>query len=94
MPCWKPAERFEIEVVGRFIQHQDVWLHHEESCQMGAHDPAATQGACRLGNIPFPEGKSAENALCFDFEGVAFQFGETGKGFVMDGIFLFGMFPE
>ena len=81
-------------MVGRFIQHQDVGLHHEKSCQMGAHDPAATESACRLGDIPFPEGETTENALCLHLQGMAVQFGEAGKGFMMDGIFLLGMLPE
>ena len=36
----EPQERLQIEMVGRFIQHQQIRLLHEEPRQMGAHYPA------------------------------------------------------
>ncbi len=37
----KPQQRLKIEVVGRLVQHQQVGRLHEESREVGAHDPAA-----------------------------------------------------
>ena len=90
----KPSERFEIEMVRRFIQHQDVGLHDEQPGQVSTHDPATAEGACRFGDISFTECQTTQNTLGFHFEGVAVEFGKACEGLVMNGVFLLGMFPE
>ena len=31
----KPAERFEIEVIGRLIEHEEIGLHHQQAREVG-----------------------------------------------------------
>ena len=37
----EPSERLQIQMVRRFVEHQDIGLHDEESRQVSPHDPAA-----------------------------------------------------
>ena len=37
----EPAERFEIEMIRRLVEHEQVGLHHQQPREMRAHDPAA-----------------------------------------------------
>jgi len=37
----EPGPRFEVEIVGRLVQKEDVWLCKEYLCQRYAHLPAS-----------------------------------------------------
>ena len=39
----EPEEGEEVEVVGRFVEEEEVGLHDEEAGEVGAHDPAAAE---------------------------------------------------
>ena len=43
----EPAERLEIEVIGRLVEHEQIGLHHEQPREMRAHDPAAAHRLAR-----------------------------------------------
>ncbi len=38
----EPLQRFEIEMIRRFVEQKEVGFHHEQPREMSAHDPAAT----------------------------------------------------
>jgi hypothetical protein len=40
----KPQNAFKIEIVGRFVQEQQVWRCKEDRSQRDAHAPAAGEG--------------------------------------------------
>ena len=40
-PCLQPHRRFQVEVVGRFVQQQQVRVGEQRRCQRDAHAPAA-----------------------------------------------------
>ena len=39
----EPEERDKVEVVGRFVEQEEVGLHHEQTGEVGAHDPSTAQ---------------------------------------------------
>ena len=57
----KPAQRFEIKMVGGFVEQQQVGFLHEQSGQVRAHHPAAAQGTRRPLEIGFAKGESLED---------------------------------
>ena len=74
----EPEEGDEVEVVGRFVEHEEVGLHHEEAREVGAHDPAAAEfarGAVEVGATVAQTGEHAFG-LCIDLRvGERFVFG-------------------
>ena len=78
-------------MVRRFIQHQEIGLHDEEAGEVGPHDPAATEGACRFVHIAIAKGESAQDALGLHLQGVSIQFGKAGQGLVMHRVLITGM---
>ena len=79
----EPAERFEIEMVRRLVEHEQVGLHHEQPREVRAHDPAA---AHRLGGaieIGFAKGEAAQDALGLRLELVAAELGVTAQRVVV-----------
>ena len=90
----EPAESFKIEVVGRFVEHEEVRLHHQQACQVGAHDPAAAHGAGGAMMIALAEGQTSQDPLGFGFEVVAVQLDKTRHGLVMLGAFLIGKITQ
>ena len=89
----KPAEGFEIEMIGWLIKHQEIRFHDEQTGQMGTHDPSTTQCAGRDMDIPFTECQPAQDTLRLHLKRMSIQIGKTGDGFMMHGIILTGMFP-
>lgn len=81
----EPAECFQVEVVGRLIEHEEVGFHHEEAGKVGAHDPSAAHGAGGEVEVALAEGEAGENAFRPSFEVVAVVLDEGGDGFVMFG---------
>jgi len=88
----EPPQGFEVEMVGRFIKHQEIRLHDQEAGQMGPHDPAAAEGACGFGDIALTEGEAAQDALCLDRQSMPIEFGKTGNGLVVNSILFTRMF--
>ena len=60
----EPDERFEIEMVRRFVEQEQVGLLHQQTRKMRAHHPAAAEGLCWAVEIGFAEGEAGEDALC------------------------------
>ena len=59
----KPSKGFEIEVVGRFVQQQQIRLLDEQPRQVRPHDPAATQLAKWPVEVPLAKCESGKNPL-------------------------------
>jgi len=66
----KPQQRFEIEVVGRLVQHQQVRGLDEEAREMRAHDPAAGERACGPVMVVLAKSEAGEDLFGARFEGV------------------------
>jgi hypothetical protein len=64
----EPAERLEIEMVRRLVEHEQVRLHHQQPRQVRAHDPAAAHRLRRAVKIGFAEGEPAQDALRLRFK--------------------------
>ena len=73
----KPKQRLQIQVIGRFIEQQQVGLLCQQPRQVRAHHPAAAHFAGGPVEIFFPEAKPGENLLGFGFETIAAQLIET-----------------
>ena len=80
----KPEQRFEVEMVGRFVEQQQVRLLHEQPRQVRAHDPAAAHFARLAGRNPFRESQAGQNLLRLGFELIAAEFVETVVHVVVD----------
>ena len=80
----EPEQRFEVEMVGRLVEQQQVGLLRQQARQMGAHDPAAAHFAGRAVEIFFAETQSGEDLFRFGFEPIAAEFVETIVDVVMD----------
>ena len=81
----KPDERFEVEVVGRFVQQQQVGFHHQQTGQVRAHHPAAAQRLGRTLEVRRAERQSRQDALGFGLELPAVVLVENAEGFVVFG---------
>ena len=57
----QPEKREEIQVVRRFIQQQQVWLHNQKSCQVRTHHPSAAEFACGTTPIGFAIAEAGEH---------------------------------
>ncbi len=68
----EPDQRFDIQMVGRFIQHQQAGFLHQQARQVGTHDPPAAERAHRPLEIRLAEGQPGQDPL-----GFRFQFVET-----------------
>ena len=81
----EPEERDEIEVIGGFVEHEEIGLHDEESGEVGPHHPATGEFPGGLIEIGFAEAEAGEHSFGFGFdlgiaEGLVF-----GVGFEVDG---------
>ena len=79
----EPAERFEIQVIGRLIEHQEVGFHDEEPGEVRAHDPTAAHGFGGTMEIGFAEGEAGENALGLRLVLVTAELGIAAEGVVV-----------
>ena len=59
----EPDQRLEVEVVRRFVQHQEVGLLNEQTGEVGAHHPAAGEFAGGPVKVRFLEREALEDAL-------------------------------
>lgn len=80
-------------MVRRFVEHQEVGLHHQQTSKVCPHDPAAAQRACRFVHIAWAEGKTGQDPTGLHLKGVPVEFGEPGGGFMTFRILL-GSFTD
>ena len=76
--AFQPERAFEIEVVGRFVEQQDVGLREQHTRQRHAHPPAAREGGA--GHVLFGLGKAQalEDRAGAALGGPGVDIGETG----------------
>src|SRR5207253_3379616 len=80
----KPKQRFEIEMVGRFVEQQEVRFLREQAPQMRAHDPAAAHLAGWAIKIFFAKTQAGEDLLGFGLEPITAQFVKAVVDIVVD----------
>ncbi len=79
----KPDERFEIEMVRRLVEQQQLWLLDKQTREMRPHYPAATQRSCRPVEIRFAKSQARQDPLGLRFELPAAVLIKEMKGFVV-----------
>ena len=79
----KPDERFEIEMVCRLVEQQQIRLLREKPCEMRPHDPPAAEPPRRPIEVPLAKSQTGENALRFRGDRVAVVLGKLGERFVV-----------
>ena len=67
----KPEQRFEVEMVRRLVEQQQVRLLREQTREVRAHDPAAAHFARGPVEILFAKAEAGEDLLGLGFELVA-----------------------
>ena len=77
----KPAQCLEIEMIGRFVEHQEVGFHDQQACQVGPHDPTSAQGAGGLVEVLRMEGQAGKHFFGLGLEGEPVEFGKSFEGF-------------
>ena len=77
----EPQQGQEVQVVGRFVQHQEVRLQDKELGQVRAHDPAAGHFPGGAMEVAFPKGQPFENFLGFGLQLVTVGGVESVNGF-------------
>ena len=80
----EPEQRLEVEMVGRFVEHQQVRLLHEQPRQVRAHHPAAAHFARRAVKILFAKAEAGQNLLRLRFQLIAAQFMKAVVRVVVD----------
>ena len=70
-------------MVCRFVEHEQVGLHHEQSSEMGPHDPSAGHRSSRSVEVAFAEGQSGKDTLGFRLKVVTVQLDISRDGFMM-----------
>ena len=83
----KPDKRFEVEMVGGFVQQEEIGFLNEEAGEVCTHDPTATEGFGFTVKIGVAEGETAKNLFGPGFELPSAQFRESIEGFVVLGVF-------
>ena len=73
----KPEQRLEVEMIRRFVEHQQVRLLHEQPREVRAHHPAAAHFARGPLEVALAETQAGENLLGLRFEPVAAQLVEA-----------------
>ena len=76
----EPDQRLKIQVICRFIQNEQIRLHHQQPRDMGTHDPAAAEGAHRFEKIALPKGQSFQYLRGLGFHFITAQFFISGAG--------------
>ena len=66
----QPQQGQQVQVVGRFVQEQQIRLHHQQPGQVGAHDPSAAQFPGFLVEIRLVVSQTSQHLL-----GPGFHFG-------------------
>jgi len=73
----EPEEGEEVEMVGGFVEEEEVGLHDEQSREVGAHDPTTAEFLGWAGPIGLAVTEAGEH-----FFGAGFDLG-VGEGFVL-----------
>ena len=63
-------------MISRFIEHQQVWFHHQQTGEMGTHNPAAAQGMGWFIEVILMKSQPTEDFFGFGFEVVTFHLRE------------------
>src|SRR5581483_7045692 len=66
----KPEQGLEIEMVGRLVEKEQRRFCHQQSREVGAHDPAAGKRFCRALMVGFAEAQAGKNLFRPRLEGV------------------------
>ena len=94
----EPEERFQIQMVRRFVQHQQVRLLGQQPRQMRAHHPAAAQLARGAVEIRLLETQAGENLLGLGHELavvlVIVRHGDVQDGLIADGFAFLGQIAD
>ena len=67
----EPDDRFNIEVVGRLVQKEDIVLFQEELGQLYTHTPAPREAIGQAREVLAREAQSREDALGVTFISIA-----------------------
>ena len=87
----KPEEGLEVEVVGRFVEDEEVGFLGEEAGEVGAHDPAAAEFGGAAVEVAVAKAEAVEHLLGLGLDGGAVEFIEARAGFVgFAGVFVAG----
>ena len=87
----KPEEGLEVEVVGRFVENEEVGFLGEQAGEVRAHDPAAAEFGGAAVEVAVAEAEAVEHLLGLGLDGGAVEFIEAGAGFVgFGGVLIVG----
>src|SRR3954470_9873194 len=70
----EPKQGFQVQVIGGFVEQQQIRLLGQKAGQMRAHDPAAAHFAGRTIEIRFAKAKSRQNLLGLGFQPITAEF--------------------
>ncbi len=76
----QPVAGFQIEVIGRFVEQQQVGLFEQQLGQRDAHLPAAGEFLGAALPVAFAEAEAAEDSTHLGFDGVAVARAELAFG--------------
>ncbi len=79
----EPLERFEVEVVRRLVEHQEVGLGDEEPREVGPHHPAAAHRPRFAVEVALAERQAAEDLFRFRLEHMAAELVEPRQRVVI-----------
>ena len=82
----EPLQGFQVQMVGRLVQHQQVRLLHQQAGQVRAHHPAAAHLAQGPMEILFAETQAGENLFGLRLQLVAAQLVVAGVDVIVESI--------
>jgi|TARA_B110001450_G_C17611581_1_gene477505 hypothetical protein len=62
---FKPDEGYEIQVIGRLIEHEDLWLAEDDLGDRDSHSPSSRELLGRPGELLFGETKTNQDQSSF-----------------------------
>lgn len=83
----KPDEGLEVEVIGGFVEEEKIGFLDEEASEMGAHDPAPTEGFGLAMKVSVAKSEAAQNLFGAGLELPAAELGEGVDGLVVLRVF-------
>ena len=69
----KPKQRLQVQMVGRFVQQEQVRFLCQQPRQVGAHDPPAAHLPGRTVRIALSKAQAGEHLLGFGLQTIASQ---------------------
>ncbi len=79
----KPQHGFQIQMVGGFVQHEQLGLPHEQSGQVRAHHPTAAEFAGRTFEVEIAKAQSLENLFGLGLQREPAEIVEPGVNVVL-----------